>query len=154
MAIAGTLLRTSIFMAAAVLWIAGLRLFLRSSLTTRRKLIWSGVLLVVGAAVGLILPHDAIFRRFVLLIAALPILAAVDLFILRSGRTFSFWVRACGFEICTVFAAAFVARWILDYAGIAALRAGSASAARTAALRCAQLETIAANGVAACSAPP
>lgn len=124
MALAGTLLRSLVFMAAGVLWIAGLRLFLRSSLTTRRKLIWSAVLLVVGAAIGSILPHDAFFRRFALLIAALPILAAVDLFVLRSGRTFSFWLRACGFEVCTVFAAAFVARWIFDYAGVGTLRGG------------------------------
>jgi hypothetical protein len=122
--LAGTLLFMTIFTAAAVLWIAGLRLFLRSSLTTRRKLIWSGILLAVGAAIGLILPYEAILNRFVLLIAALPILAAFDLFILRSGRTFSFWLRACGFEVCTAFAAAFVARWILDYAGVGALRGG------------------------------
>ncbi len=113
------LLRSAFLVALAVLWAAGLRLFLRSALTARRKIVWIGILLAIGVAVGLTLPRDAILHRFMIVLLALPLLAAIDLIVLRSKRTFSFWMQACGFEVCTVFATASAARSMFDLAGIA-----------------------------------
>jgi hypothetical protein len=50
----------------------------------------------------------------------LPALALADVLLLRSERGVSFWVRACGFEVVTVFAAAAAARLLVDLAGAAA----------------------------------
>ncbi|TMQ70046.1 MAG: hypothetical protein E6K81_13500 [Candidatus Eisenbacteria bacterium] len=52
------------------------------------------------------LPLGQLWSKFLLLLAILPLLAAADVWLLRSGRGFTFWVRACGFEVGTVFAAA------------------------------------------------
>lgn len=64
------------------------------------------------------LPLAQLWSKFLLVLTILPILALADVWLLRSGRGFSFWVRACGFEVCTVFATAYVARSLLDIAGI------------------------------------
>ena len=103
---------------SAALWISGLRLFLTSGLTSTRKVTWSAALVAIGMMIGFILPTDAILRRFLLLLLALPLLAAFDLLVLRSQRTFAFCVRACGFEVCTVFAAAAISRYFFDAAGV------------------------------------
>ena len=98
-----------------------MRLFLSSGLTRRRKVTWSAALVAIGMMIGFMLPTDVILRRFLVLLLALPLLAAFDLLVLRSQRTFAFWVRACGFEVCTVFAVAAISRYFLDAAGVAPL---------------------------------
>ena len=105
--------------AAAVLWIAGLRLFLKSDLSPVRKAGWTVFLVLVGIGIGILLPLSGIWSRFLLVIVVLPLLGAADVFLFRSGRSLSFWVRACGFEICTVFGAAAATRLLLDLAGAA-----------------------------------
>jgi len=97
----------------SILWVAGIRLFLRSGLTRRKKVGWTAFLVAVGAGVGLLLPLSAIRGKFLLLLAALPLLALLDVKLAGSNRTFSFWLRACGFEICTVFGSAAILRWCL-----------------------------------------
>ena len=113
-----TFLQWMLVAGSAALWISGLRLFLTSGLTSTRKVTWSAALVAIGMMIGFILPTDAILRRFLLLLLALPLLAAFDLLVLRSQRTFAFWVRACGFEVCTVFAAATISRYFFDAAGV------------------------------------
>lgn len=103
----------------AVLWFAGLRLFLHSGLSLRRKLIWSAVLILMGGAIGVLLSIHALSVRFLILLCALPLLGLADVVLLHSSRGISFWVRACGFEVCTVFAAAAAVRLALDWRGIA-----------------------------------
>jgi hypothetical protein len=100
--------------AGPILWVSGIAVFVRSSLSTARKLVWTVVLLLVGSTIGVLLPLDGIRDRFLLLAAALPLLALADVWLMRGRRGFSFWFRACAFEICTVFAAAAVVRKILD----------------------------------------
>jgi hypothetical protein len=92
--------------AAAVLWVAGLRLFLSSGLSVRHRLIWSAVLVVAGAAIGALLSQDGISTRFLIALAIV--------LVLRSKRPWSFWLRACGFEICTVFGVAALVRKSVD----------------------------------------
>jgi hypothetical protein len=75
-------------------------------------------LLLAGIGIGLVLPLGQVWSKFLLAVAILPVLAATDVFLLRSGHGLSFWVRACGFEICTVFAAAGTARYLLDLVGV------------------------------------
>jgi hypothetical protein len=104
-----------------VLWLSGLRLFLRTDLSRRRKIGWSAFLVLVGVGVGAVLPLEQVWSKFLWLLAILPVLGAADVFLLRSGRGLSFWIRACGFEVCTVFAAAAGARYLLDLAGVAPL---------------------------------
>lgn len=106
---------------AAALWAAGLRVFLHSGLTVQRRLSWSGFLLLVGIAVAFVLPLPQIWNKFLIVLAIIPLAAAADLWLFRSGRSFSFWLRACGFEAGTVFFAAMGTRLLLDAAGIAAL---------------------------------
>ena len=96
-----------------LLWLAGARLFLQSSLSRRKKIVWLLVLVVLGFGISRILPLAAIRNRCLLLIAVLPVLAIVDIKLARSNRTFSFWFRACAFELCTVFGTAALARAIL-----------------------------------------
>jgi hypothetical protein len=96
-----------------VLWIGGLRLFLRSGLTRRRKVIWTLVLVGVGAAIGAMLPLAGIRDRFFVVLVLLPILAWADVKIARSNRGFMFWARACSFEVSTVFACAALTRLAL-----------------------------------------
>lgn len=100
------------------LWLAGLRLFLHSALPRHRKLTWSVFLLLVGVGVGFLLPAVQIWNKFLLILAMLPLLALADVWVLRSAHGLSFWVRACGFEVCTVFGAAGVARSLFDAARI------------------------------------
>jgi hypothetical protein len=71
-----------------------------------RKIVWSLFLVAVGVAIGVLLPPRGIRDRFLILLAALPVLAWIDIHLAKSNRTFQFWFRACAFEVCTVFAAA------------------------------------------------
>ena len=107
----------------AILWVLGLQLYLRAEYSPRDKFIWTGVLIIVGIAIGLLLPAPSIRGKFILLLLALPILAAVDLLFLRPARTLSFWVRACGYEVCTVFGVAGLTRLLLNAIGIAPILA-------------------------------
>jgi len=100
-----------------LLWMSGLRLFLESPLSRPKKIGWSVMLIVLGVAIGGVLPLAAIRNRFLLLAAALPLLAMADVKIARSNRTFSFWFRACAFEVCTVFASAAITRSIVALLG-------------------------------------
>ncbi len=114
------LVRTVTLIAAAVLWVAGLRLFLRTELSRHHKFAWTAVLLAAGVVIGLLLTRTQVWDKFLLILALLPVLAAVDLVLMRSGRGLTFWVRACGFEVVTVFGLASVTRLLCDYAGFAA----------------------------------
>jgi hypothetical protein len=114
-------LKIAIAVAAGGLWFAGLRLFLRSDLSSERKLVWSGFLVFVGIGIGVMLPASQIWRTFVILLVILPLLGLADVLLLRSGRSVWFWIRACGFEVCTVFGAAVLMRIVLDWARVAAL---------------------------------
>jgi hypothetical protein len=114
-----TIIRLALLVGSGVLWFAGLRLFVRAELSRRRKFTWSVFLLLVGVGLGLVLPLTQLWSKFLLVLAILPVLALADVWLLRSGHGFSFWMRACGFEVCTVFAAAGAARALLDIARIA-----------------------------------
>jgi hypothetical protein len=115
-----SLLLVTVIVGAAVLWTAGLRLFLSSGLTRARKIRWSAFLVIVGAGIGAALPFGQLWSKFLVVLLILPALALADVLLLRSERGVSFWVRACGFEVVTVFAAAATARLLLDLAGAAA----------------------------------
>ncbi len=64
------------------------------------------------------LPLSELRSKFLMVLALVPLLAAVDVWLLRSEHGLTFWIRACGFEACSVFGAAAVARWVFDIAGI------------------------------------
>lgn len=113
-----TVIGSALVVGSGALWVAGLRLFVRSELSRRRKLTWSAFLLLGGVGVGVVLPLSELWSKFLLVLALLPLLAVVDVWLLRSERGLSFWIRACGFEACSVFGAAAVARWVFDIAGI------------------------------------
>ncbi len=113
-------IRIVIVAAAVFVWIAGLRLFLGSGLSPLRKIGWTVFLIIAGIGIGILLPLPEVWSRFLLLIVILPVLGVIDVFLLRSGRGLSFWIRACGFEICSVFGAAAATRLLLDRAGAAA----------------------------------
>lgn len=117
----GLLVRTMILVGAFVVWFAGLRLFLQSGLSRRKKVGWTVILFLVGIGIGVVLPLSQVWSKFLLLIVILPVLGLADVLLLRSGRGLSFWIRACGFEVCTVFGAAGAARLLLDLAGVTAL---------------------------------
>lgn len=102
---------------AGVLWLAGLRVFLQSGLSRGKKLRWAAFLLLIGSGIGVVLPFDQLWRKFLWLMVLLPVLGLADVWLLRSGRSLSFWIRACGFEVCTVFAAAAAARFVINLAG-------------------------------------
>src|SRR5512133_515737 len=108
--------------ATAVLWSAGLWLFMRAELPARRKIAWVGVLVGVGAFAAVVLPSGALWRKFWWAMALVPFAGAADVLLFRSGRGIAYWVRACGVEVGTVFAGAGLVRRALDAAGIAALR--------------------------------
>ncbi len=95
------------------LWASGVWLFARSGLTRRKKFVWTMLLVGVGAAIGFLLPLAAIRNRFLVLLLLLPVLGFIDIRLARSNRTYLFWVRACSFEICTVFASAALVRLAL-----------------------------------------
>ena len=112
-----SLIHLAILLAASVLWVTGLRIFLRSGLSRRRKTTWSAFLVLVGLGIGVVLPLRQVWNKFLLVLAILPVLVAVDVLLLGSRRGWSFWIRACGFEVCTVFAVAGGVRLVLDLAG-------------------------------------
>lgn len=113
----GVLGRIAIVVAAGVVWFAGLRLFLQSDLSRARKVGWTAFLVLVGIGIGVVLSLTQVWSKFLLLIVILPALGLADVLVLRPGRGLSFWIRACGFEVCTVFAAAAAARFLLDLVG-------------------------------------
>jgi hypothetical protein len=61
------------------------------------------------------------WSKFLLILAIVSVLAAADVLLLRPGRSLSFWIRACGFEVCTVFAATGTARYLFDLLAIGPL---------------------------------
>jgi hypothetical protein len=99
---------------ASLLWISGAWLFVRSGLSVQRKVVWTLVLLGIGAVVGVVLPLHGIRNRFLIVLALLPVLALVDIKLAKSNRTFLFWLRACAFEVCTVFGFAALTRLALN----------------------------------------
>jgi hypothetical protein len=113
--------QATILVGAGIVWFAGLRLFLQSDLSRRKKEGWTAFLFLVGISIGIVLPLSQVWSKFFLLIVILPVLGLVDVMLLRSGRGLSFWIRACGFEVCTVFGAAAATRFLLDLASAAAL---------------------------------
>lgn len=115
------LVRITIVVGAGVVWLAGLRLFLQSDLSRTKKAGWTAFLVLAGIGIGVVLPLSQVRSKFCWLIVILPVLGLADVLLLRSGRGVSFWIRACGFEVCTVFGAAAAARFLLDLAGAAAL---------------------------------
>jgi hypothetical protein len=115
------LFRFGILVAGAVLWLTGLRLFIGAELPRPRKVGWSACLVVTGALIGLLLSRAQVWEKYLILLALLPLLAAADVFLLRSGRRLSFWIRACGFELGTVFGVAGVTRFLCDTVGLSAL---------------------------------
>ena len=116
-----SLVRIAIVVGAAVLWLSGLRLFAQSGLSPARKVGWATFLVVVGIGIGIVLPLRQVWIKFSLLVVILPVLAVVDVLLLRSRRGLSFWIRACGFEVCTVFGVAAAVRLLLDMVDTAAL---------------------------------
>lgn len=110
-----SVLPTAVFLAVlCVLWAIGMSLFVRASLTRSRKTVWTLLLVTAGIAVGVVLPFDAIQNRYFLLVLLLPVLALIDIKLSRSNRSFLFWLRACLFEISTVFLAATLTRSALE----------------------------------------
>ena len=90
-------------------------------MSRNRKVGWTAFLVLVGIGIGVVLPLSQVWRKFFLLILLLPALGVADVLLLRSGRGLSFWIRACGFEVCSVFGAAALARFLLDMADVTAL---------------------------------
>jgi hypothetical protein len=117
----GSFLPITTIVGAGVLWFAGFRLFLRSGLSRARKVGWAAFLVLVGIGIGVVLPLGQVWTKFLLLIVILPVLGLADVLLLRSKRSLSFWIRACGFEVCTVFGVAAASRFLLDLAGAAAV---------------------------------
>ena len=115
------LLRSVVLLAGAILWWTGLRLFLGAAWSRRRQLVWTACLVVTGGLIGVLLSGPQVWEKFLILLALLPALAVVDIALLRSRRGLSFWIRACGFELGTVFGMAGVARILCDAAGITAV---------------------------------
>jgi hypothetical protein len=115
------LVPVAIVVGAGVLWFAGLRLFLQSDLSRARKAGWTVFLVLVGIGIGIVLPLSQVWSKFRVLVVILPLLGLADALLLRSGRGLSFWIRACGFEVCTVFGVAAGSRFVLDLVGAAAL---------------------------------
>jgi hypothetical protein len=97
-----------------ILWLSGVRLFVNSALTRRGKIAWSAALVSVDLAIGFLLPLASIRNKCLLPIAMLPLLAAADIKLARSNRSFFFWFRACAFEVSTVFGSAALTRLVLD----------------------------------------
>jgi len=108
---------------AAALWAAGLRQFVRAPLSTRRKVVWSGLLVVIGAGVGTVLPASQLWSKFLLVFALLPLVTAADVFLFRANKSLGYWIQACGFEVVTVFAAASLTRYALDLSAAGAIAA-------------------------------
>jgi hypothetical protein len=104
----------TIIVGASALWVAGFRLFMSSDLTRGRKLRWTAVLMFVGIGIGIMLPLGQVWSKFLVVLLILPVLAIADVFLFRSRRGATFWIRACGFEVVTVFATAATARLLID----------------------------------------
>lgn len=121
MHIFGFPLIAGVLVVAAALWVAGLRLFVQADLTKTRKLAWSCFLIAVGIGAGLVLPLRELWSTFLRVMILLPFIAVADVFLLRSKRGLSYWVRGCGFEVGTVFAVAAAARLGFDLAGVKAV---------------------------------
>jgi hypothetical protein len=117
----GLLFPLAVLGAAGALWLAGLSLFLRSGLSPRRKIVWSAFLVLAGAGIGLALPGSELWSKFLLVLAILPVLALADVLLMPSRRGVSFWLRACGFEVCTVFAVAGATRLLCDFLAVGPL---------------------------------
>lgn len=115
------LIRITVVVGGGILWLAGMRLFLQTDLSRWRKLGWTAFLLLVGIGIGVALPLSQVWNKFLWLIVILPALGLADVWLLRFGRGLSYWIRACGFEVCTVFVAAAAARYLLDLMGAAPL---------------------------------
>lgn len=77
--------------------------------------------MVAGGLIGLLLPGAQVWNKFLILLALLPFLGASDILLLRSRRPLSFWIRACGFELGTVFGMAGITRLLCDRMGVGAL---------------------------------
>ncbi len=104
-----------VLVVAAALWSAGLWLFVRAGMPTRRKLTWIGVLVVVGVFAGVVLPLYQLWTKFLWVMAIVPVVAAADVLLLRAARGVTYWVRACGFEVVTTFAVAAATRYVLGF---------------------------------------
>jgi hypothetical protein len=113
--------RSGIVVAGAVVWLVGLRLFIGAQLPRRRKVRWTACLVLTGGLIGLLLSRVQIWEKVLILAALLPLLAAADVVLMRSRRRWSFWIRACGFEVGTVFGVAGVTRLLCDTVGLSAL---------------------------------
>ncbi len=100
---------------AAALWSAGLWLFLHAGMTARRKVSWVGVLAVVGVFAGIVLPLPDLWTKFLWVMAIVPVVAVVDVFLVRASRGLTYWIRACGFEVVTTFAVATATRFALGF---------------------------------------
>lgn len=100
------------------LWFAGLRLFLRSTLPRNRKLTWSAFLLLVGGRVGFPVPGAQVWSEFLLVLANAAASCPCGRVAAPVGTRVVVLVRACAFEVCTVFGAAGVARALFDVARI------------------------------------
>jgi hypothetical protein len=114
-------LGSSVLVVSAALWGAGLWLFVRADMTKRWKVAWSGFLVLIGVCVGVVLPLHDVWNRFLWVMAVLPLIAAADVLLFRATRGLTYWIRACGFEVVTVFAVATAARYALDFVGVRAV---------------------------------
>jgi hypothetical protein len=119
------LFRSVVLIASAILWLSGLRLFLHATLSRRRRLVWTACLVATGGIIGLLLSRSQVWEKFLILLALLPALGLADMLLLRSRRGWSFWIRACGFELGTVFGMASITRLVCDKAGIVGVLGGS-----------------------------
>lgn len=97
-----------------ILCVSGVWLFIHSSLERRKKIIWTLVLIALGAVIGFLWSFDMIRKKYFLVLLMLPLLAVLDVWLAISERSFSYWFRACAFELCTVFATAAIFRYILN----------------------------------------
>lgn len=115
------LFRCLVVIAAGVLWLVGLRLFLGTTLSGRRKMTWTACLLGTGGAIGVLLTGPQVWQRFLILFLLVPVLGVIDIALLRARRGLSFWIRACGFEVGTVFGMAAGTRLLCDAVGFVAV---------------------------------
>ena len=58
-----TVIGSVLVVGSGALWVAGLRLFVRSELSRHRKLTWSAFLLLVGVGVGVVLPLSELWSK-------------------------------------------------------------------------------------------
>jgi len=72
--------------ASAILWLSGLCLLFRAEMSRRRRLVWTTCLLGTGGVIGVILSRPQVWEKFLILLALLLALGAVDMALLRSRR--------------------------------------------------------------------